>query len=195
MASRTGRTILAGFLVLALTGCARPGPDKGKPAQRLTLASPAFRPGEALPADHTADGANRSPALKWSGAPARTRSFALICEDEDAPAGTFVHWVVYDIPDSARSLPEGVPATGQLPEGPAQGRNDFGRIGWSGPDPPAGRVHRYYFRLFALDTVLDARPGLSAGELRALLKGHELARAELVGRFERPVSGPAPRRG
>src|SRR3989304_2756237 len=123
----------------------------------IQLTSSAFTDGSPIPARHTCDGPDVSPMLKWSGAPAGTKSFALICDDPDAPAGTWVHWVIYGIPPDTTDLPEGVPPDETLPDGSRQGKNDFGRIGYGGPCPPPGKPHRYYFKIYALDTA--PKPG------------------------------------
>jgi Raf kinase inhibitor-like YbhB/YbcL family protein len=120
----------------------------------MDVRSPAFAPGGTLPRACTADGADRSPALQWGDPPAGTLAFALIVEDPDAPAGTWIHWVAYDLPGSARALAEDQPRTPSLPAGGHQGKNSWGRLGWNGPSPPPGRPHHYQFRLFALSSPL-----------------------------------------
>ncbi|MGH9434001.1 MAG: YbhB/YbcL family Raf kinase inhibitor-like protein, partial [Terriglobia bacterium] len=124
-------------------------------ASQLSLQTAAFAPGGFIPARFTCKGDDVSPALAWSGSPANTRAFALIVEDPDAPAGTWTHWLVYDLPSSARALPEGVPKTGEISGGGRQGTNDFGKIGYGGPCPPPGKPHRYFFRLYALNARLQ----------------------------------------
>ena len=151
----------------------------------LQLSSPAFPHGEAIPAKYTADGADVSPPLQWSDPPAETRSFVLICDDPDAPRGTWVHWLIWNIPADARRLPEGIPTKRELPDGARQGTNDFGRIGYGGPAPPPGKPHRYFFRLYALDTVLDVPAGARRPELEQAMQGHVLARGELMGTYGR----------
>jgi len=150
----------------------------------LRLESAAFGNGRPIPAKHTADGRDVSPPLSWSGAPAATRTFALVCEDPDAPRGNWVHWVVYDLPVSAAGLPEAVAPARNLPAGGAQGKNDFGRLGWGGPAPPSG-THRYFFRLYACDGPLGLPPGASAAELRHAMEGRVVATAELMGTYSR----------
>ncbi len=156
----------------------------------LTISSTAFRAGEPIPARHTCDAEDVSPDLAWTDPPAGTGSFALVVDDPDAPAGTWVHWVLYDVPAEARSLPSGVPRKETLvqPAGARQGRNDFGRIGWGGPCPPPGKPHRYFFRLYALDRRLDLPPGATREELDRAMKGHVLARAEVHGTYARKRS-------
>jgi Raf kinase inhibitor-like YbhB/YbcL family protein len=153
----------------------------------FALASPAFANGDTIPIAYTRDGANRSPPLSWTGLTAPTASFALLVEDPDAPSGTFIHWVLYDIPGSAGSLPEGVPPGGILPQlgGARQGRTSFGVIGYGGPCPPPGPAHHYHFRLFALDAKLGLDPGATRDQVVAAMRGHEIGRAELVGLYAR----------
>jgi len=153
-------------------------------AGSFRLESTAFANGQPIPAKHTADGRDVSPPLAWSGAPAAARAFALVCEDPDAPRGTWVHWVVYDLPSSVEKLPEGVAPAPKLPDGGAQGKNDFGRLGWGGPAPPSG-THRYFFRLYACDGLLRLPSGASAPELRRAMEGRVVATAELMGTYSR----------
>ena len=153
-------------------------------AGSFRLESPAFANGGPIPAKHTADGRDVSPPLSWSGAPAATRAFALICEDPDAPRGTWVHWVLYDLPSSVERLPEGVAPAPKLSDGGVQGKNDFGRLGWGGPAPPSG-THRYFFRLYACDKVLGLPPGATAAELRRATEGRVVTTAELMGTYSR----------
>lgn len=151
----------------------------------LTLESRAFRQDGAIPTEFTCDGRDLSPALEWRNPPAGTRSFTLIVDDPDAPHGTWVHWLLYDLPPTASHLDEGVSALRELPSGARQGMNDFRRIGYGGPCPPRGSEHRYYFRLFALDAMLGLRPGAKRPEIEAAMAGHVLARAELMGHYGR----------
>jgi Raf kinase inhibitor-like YbhB/YbcL family protein len=151
----------------------------------LELTSAAFQEGAAIPERYTADGRNVSPPLKWRGAPAGTASLALVCEDPDAPRGTFTHWVAFNLPAGSRELGEGVPAEATLPNGTAQGTNDFGKVGYGGPKPPPGKPHRYVFKLAALDRPLDLPPGATGAQLLAALKGHVLAETQLTGTYGR----------
>ncbi|GAB4479827.1 MAG: YbhB/YbcL family Raf kinase inhibitor-like protein [Anaerolineae bacterium] len=151
----------------------------------LTLTSTAFTEGGTIPRDHTCDGADRSPPLSWSGTPAGTAVFALICDDPDAPVGTWDHWVIWDIPGDAVGLPEGVAPLDTLPDGARQGRNGWGTNGYRGPCPPHGKPHRYYFRLYALDASLGLPPGATKSQLLRAIKGNILAQAELMGRYGR----------
>jgi len=151
----------------------------------FTVKSPAFPPGAEIPKKSSCQGADLSPALEWSGFPAKTASFALIVDDPDAPGGTWVHWVLWNLPAIAHSLPEGVARNDELPDGSRQGRNDFRKVGYNGPCPPPGKTHRYFFRLYALDGKLDLAPGASRAELDAAMKGHILGQAEYGGTFRR----------
>jgi Raf kinase inhibitor-like YbhB/YbcL family protein len=151
----------------------------------ISLSSNAF-PGEGtIPKKFTCDGPDVSPPLTWSGAPANTQSFALIVDDPDAPVGTWVHWVLYDLPADTKDLAEGVPKLEQLPNGAKQGRNDFRKIGYGGPCPPPGKPHRYYFKLYALDKKFDLKPGATKAEIESAMKGHILAQGEFMGRYKR----------
>jgi len=152
----------------------------------LDLQSAAFSDGFPVPRDYTADGRNFSPPLSWSDPPEGTKSFALICEDPDAPRGTFIHWVLFNVPGDARELPPNIASTPDLDGGTRQGQNDFGRIGYSGPAPPPGAPHRYYFKLYALDTKLGLPPGASKEQLLEAMRGHLLAEGRLFGVYSRP---------
>jgi len=149
------------------------------------LKSSAFSPGGDIPKPCTCDGPDRSPALSWSEPPAKTKSTSLTMDDPDAPAGTWVHWVLYDLPPGARELSENVPKRGELPNGALQGQSDFRKIGYGGPCPPPGRQHRYFFKLYALDAKTGLRAGANKAELEKAMKGQILAQAELMGRYKR----------
>ncbi len=151
----------------------------------LQISSDAFSAGETIPKKFTCDGPDVSPHLKWNDPPANTQGIALIMDDPDAPAGTWVHWVLYDVPADARELPEGVPKQEQLSSGARQGRNDFGKIGYGGPCPPPGKPHRYFFKLYALDVKLNLKAGATKADVERAMKGHILAPAELIGRYGR----------
>ena len=148
------------------------------------ITSAAFAEGAAIPRRFTGQGDDISPPLAWDHAPAGTRSFALVCDDPDAPAGTWIHWVVYDIPADTTSLPEAVAAERKLASGAVQGTNSWGRLGYGGPMPPSG-THRYFFKIYALDTELDLEPGQTRKTLLEAMKGHVLAEAQLMGRYTR----------
>jgi Raf kinase inhibitor-like YbhB/YbcL family protein len=149
------------------------------------LATAAFSAGGAIPRKFTCDGPDVSPKLAWSDPPGKTQSFALIMDDPDAPAGTWVHWVIYDLPADTRELAEGVAKQEQLSNGARQGRNDFGKIGYGGPCPPPGKPHRYFFKLCALDAKLDLKAGATKADVERAMKGHILTQAELIGRYAR----------
>jgi Raf kinase inhibitor-like YbhB/YbcL family protein len=151
----------------------------------IKLTSEAFAAEGTIPKKYTCDGPDVSPALDWSGAPPNTQSFALIMDDPDAPAGTWVHWVLYDLPANTKNLPEGVSKQEQLPDGARQGRNDFRKIGYGGPCPPPGKPHRYFFKLYALDKKLDLKPGATKADVESAMKGHTLGQGEFMGRFGR----------
>lgn len=146
---------------------------------------PAFPNGGTIPRAHTADGPDRSPALRWGEPPAGTRAFALIVDDPDAPGGTWVHWMLYDLPGAARALAEDQPRTPELADGARQGRNSWGRVGWNGPSPPPGRPHRYVFRLLALSAPLGLAPGATRAQVEAALAGRVLAETTWTGTYGR----------
>lgn len=169
-----------------MMGCAEDKnvtPQSGVPAMKLT--SSAFQEGDTIPKQHTADGKDVSPPLKWSDAPAGTRSFVLICDDPDAPVGTWVHWVLFNLPADRTELPEGVPPDKVVLGGAHQGTNDFKKIGYGGPSPPAGKPHRYFFTLYALDSNLNLEPGASKKDVESAMKGHILAHGQLMGKYGR----------
>jgi|ERR1039458_730677 Raf kinase inhibitor-like YbhB/YbcL family protein len=153
--------------------------------QTMHLSSTDFKDGSQIPAKFTCSGEGFSPQLTWSAPPAKTASLALIVTDPDAPRGTWVHWVLYNLPAGTRALPEGLPALGQLPDGALQGRNDFGEIGYGGPCPPPGSPHHYVFTLYALDAKLNLPVGEKQAQVEAAMKGHILASGRLVGLFQR----------
>jgi Raf kinase inhibitor-like YbhB/YbcL family protein len=155
------------------------------PTMTMRLTSTAFQEGETIPKEYTGDGKDVSPPLKWSGTPESTKSLALICEDPDAPRGLWVHWVLYNVPPGPGELAEGIPTEPSLPGGARQGKNDFGKIGYGGPAPPKGKPHRYYFRIYALDTTLDLKEGATRQELLDAMKGHVLAEGQLMGKYQR----------
>lgn len=177
--------IAAGFVLglSAPTGCGGSATlGEGKPAMELT--SSGIQGGE-VQKKFTCDGSDVSPELAWSAPPAGTKSFALLMIDPDAPVGEFVHWVVYDLPGELRGLPEGVPKQAQLADGSRQGKNDFDKAGYGGPCPPGHSPHRYVFTLYALDTKLNLPGGATRKQVENALKGHILARGEVIGRYHR----------
>lgn len=152
----------------------------------MKLQSKNFAHGGDIPKRHTCSGEDISPELTWDDAPAATQSFALIVDDPDAPGGLWVHWVLYNLPGDRRSLPENIQPAAFPDDATRQGRNDFGKTGYGGPCPPQGHgPHRYIFKLYALDSTLDLPPDARKGELEQAMKGHILAQAEYMGRYER----------
>lgn len=151
--------------------------------EEMVITSAGFEHEGIIPNAYSCDGADISPELNWTGVPAGAQSLALIMDDPDAPGGTFVHWVIFNIPADATGLEENVPKTATLASGAIQGRNGFGEIGYGGPCPPSGQSHRYFFKLYALDTTLDLASGASKAQLLAAIEGHILAEAQLMGNF------------
>jgi len=173
-------------LALFATGAVRDTrPPKGGATVPLQLTSAAFSAGGTIPKKLTCDGADVSPPLAWSDAPAGTKSFALIADDPDAPAGTWVHWVIFDLPADARGLSESTAKQAELPNGARQGTNDFRKTGYGGPCPPPGKPHRYFFKLYALDGKLGLKAGASKADVEKAMHGHILAQGELMGRYGR----------
>ena len=150
----------------------------------LEISSSAFAEGEMIPTRYTCDGPDVSPDLSWSGVPETAKSLALICDDPDAPMGTWVHWVLFNMPASADGLPAGIPPDATLENGARHGTNDFRRLGYGGPCPPGG-THRYFFKLYALDCALDLESGITKARLLEAMKGHILAEAHLMGKYKR----------
>ena len=173
------------LLILVMLMLAGPERVPGQQASKIELKTTSFEPGGFKPKRFTCQGANVSPALVWSDPPAGTQRFAIIEDDPDAPSGTFVHWLVYDLPATYRKLPEALAGSDQMSGGGRQGTNDFSRVGYSGPCPPPGSTHSYFIRLYALDAPTSLPPAASRSELDAAMQGHILAQAELMGRFKR----------
>jgi hypothetical protein len=172
--------------VLLVSGCgSTASPSPADTTATLELTSPAFAPGETIPERYTCDGQDVSPPFSWSAPPEGTESIALIVDDPDAPMGTWVHWVLFNIPADKRSLSEGVPAQDQLPDGSLHGRNSWKRREYGGPCPPSGSTHRYVFQLFALDTELDLEAGATKKQVLSATEGHVLAQGELTGKYGR----------
>lgn len=149
------------------------------------LKTTAFVNGGEIPRKYTSDGSDLSPALSWEDAPDGTHSLALIADDPDAPMGTWTHWIIWNISAQAAGLPEGVARAENLDDGGVQGRNDFKRIGYGGPCPPPGKAHRYFFKLYALDAMLDLKAGSGRKELERALQRHVLSQTELMGTYRR----------
>jgi Raf kinase inhibitor-like YbhB/YbcL family protein len=183
------RIFLIGALA-AMTGimARAQGPAPGRTGAKeatMKLTSPDFSPGSTIPRAFTADGADRSPTLAWQDVPAGTKAFALVVDDPDAPVGLWVHWVLFDLPGTATGLSQDQPRTATLGTGARQGRNSWAKLGWNGPSPPAGKPHRYFFKLFALDGALGLEPGATAQKVEAAMKGRILGEADLMGTYGR----------
>jgi Raf kinase inhibitor-like YbhB/YbcL family protein len=174
-----GLAFLLGLAVISSIAAEKAGKDQ------MQLTSTAFAEGAAIPVKHTCDAKDVSPPLKWSGAPAGTKSLALIVDDPDAPVGNWVHWVLYDLPATTTELAEDVPKSQFVVGGARQGLNDFQHLGYGGPCPPHGKPHRYFFKLYALDVTLDLKPGLTKKDLEHAMEKHILAQAQLMGTYQR----------
>lgn len=176
---------MAFFLVSALMfQCGKEGNSQvsgGAVVGSINVTSTAFGEGAMIPKKYTCDAQNVSPQIAWSGVPAGAKSIALICDDPDTPAGDWVHWVIYNMPAGTSGLAEGIQA---LPAGSKRGTNDFRKTGYGGPCPPSG-VHRYYFRIYAIDSVLSLGDGATKAQLLKAMDGHILAQGELMGRYRR----------
>ena len=151
---------------------------------QIKVTSSAFEEGGMIPSRYTCDGENVSPPLNWEQVPEATRTVALICDDPDAPMGTFVHWVLFNLPADTTELPEDFPDDETLPNGARQGISDFGKTGYGGPCPPSG-THRYYFKVYALDTKLDVVSIMDKPTLLEAMEGHILAQGQIVGKYKR----------
>lgn len=177
------RLRIVGIFWVALTlGAFASGSARAE--QAMTVTSPAFEQGGMIPSEYTCAGGDYSPVIEWSGVPEGTQSLVLIMDDPDAPRGTWVHWLLYNIPASARGLPEKVPSDRVLADGSVHGKNSWPKYGYGGPCPPSG-THRYYFKVYALDTVLDLKPGAKKRQVLKAMDGHVLGYGELMGRFRK----------
>ena len=159
--------------------------DDPAPKATLTITSPGFPAEGMIPAKYTCAGANVSPPLSWTGVPAGTRTLALICDDPDAPGGTWVHWVIFNLPVTASTLVEKIDTVPTLPNATRQGVNDFGKIGYGGPCPPPGKPHHYFFKLYALDARLSLKAGATKKDLLQAMDGHVVAEGFLMGKYQR----------
>ncbi|MBA7701763.1 hypothetical protein ES703_110509 [subsurface metagenome] len=156
----------------------------GGKKMEIKITSPAFEEGGLIPPKYTCDGADISPPLQWDAVPQDTNSIALISDDPDAPMGTWVHWVIFGLPADTKELPENIPPDATLPNGAKQGITDFGKIGYGGPCPPSG-THRYFFKIYALDTKIDLAAGANKRELLKAMEGHILGQGQLIGKYKR----------
>jgi len=150
----------------------------------ITITSSVFAEGALIPKKYTCDAEDISPDLKWSGVPKEAKSLALICDDPDAPVGTWVHWVLFNIPADVTTLAAGVPSDPVLKNGARHGKNDFRKLGYGGPCPPGG-THRYFFKIYALDTLLTLESGSTKAQLVDAMRGHILADGQLMGKYKR----------
>jgi Raf kinase inhibitor-like YbhB/YbcL family protein len=172
-----------------VTACSRPenaavSKDRKAP-MTITIRSSAFADGQPIPSKYTCDGEDDSPPLSCDSAPEQSQSLVLICDDPDAPGGTWVHWVLYDLAATTTELPEAVPARAVVLNGAKQGRNDFKQIGYRGPCPPPGGAHRYYFKMYAVDRKLNLEAGATKSDVEKAMKGHILAEGKLMGMYKR----------
>ena len=179
------------FLILLFLGCAKRQPTAQPPANtpktdkaEIILTSVAFKEGQSIPRPYTCDGVNVSPSLEWSGIPKTARTLAIVADDPDAPGGTWVHWVLYNLPADNIGLVENLPATETLKAGGFQGKSDFGKIGYGGPCPPTG-THRYFFRIYALDSELPLKAGATKSQLMKAMEGHIIVQGQLMGTYRR----------
>jgi Raf kinase inhibitor-like YbhB/YbcL family protein len=150
----------------------------------IKMTSVAFKEGQSIPAPYTCDGVNISPPLEWSGVPKTSMTVAIIVDDPDAPAGTWVHWVLYNLPADNIGVVENVPVSESLKAGGSQGKNDFGKFGYGGPCPPSG-THRYFFKIYALDGELPLKPGATKAEVMKAMEGHIVLQGQLIGTYRR----------
>ena len=157
----------------------------GGEAMAFKIESPAFQAQGKIPKKYTCDGQDLSPPLAWKNSPDKTQSFALISDDPDAPMGTWVHWVLYNLPAGTSELPEGMSKAETLPSGAQQGMTDFKKVGYGGPCPPPGKPHHYFFKLYALDAPIALPPKATKADFLVAANSHLLAQAELVGIYER----------
>jgi hypothetical protein len=173
--------LLAGFLA----ACNAENPATNGTVMKIQIQSTAFSEGQPIPGRHAFDKQNLSPDLQWSGVPSSAKSLVLICDDPDAPGGTWVHWVLYDLTPSMTGLPEGIPQSPTLDSGGKQGLNDFKRVGYGGPCPPPGKPHHYLFKLYALDIRPELQPALTKKDLLKTMDGHVIAEGQLMGTYQR----------
>jgi hypothetical protein len=177
--------LFACLLIASACAQASPTATDGSEIMDISVRSTAFLEGETIPQKYTCDGEDISPPLAWQDVPEGAKSLALIADDPDAPVGTWVHWVLYDLPASEKGLPEGVPVNQMIAGSGAQGSNSSRKNGYSGPCPPGGAPHRYYFKLYVLDVELGLAPGATKADLEKAMQGHILAQGQLMGRYGR----------
>jgi Raf kinase inhibitor-like YbhB/YbcL family protein len=190
---RSSYRLMVVLVSLVLIGCANRTPPATQPSgtnsarqdkAEIKLTSAAFKEGEPIPRTYTCDGVNVSPPLEWGGVPKTAKTIAIVGDDPDAPGGTWVHWVLYNLPAENIGLVENLPATETLKAGGFQGKNDFGKIGYDGPCPPSG-THRYFFKIYALDSELPLKAGATKAQLMKAMEGHIVVQAQLMGTYRR----------
>ena len=179
--------LLCALFVSTSLGCADDPKDQTVKEEvkmtTLEIISDAFKQGETIPQQYTCDGDDISPNLTWDRPPDGSKELVLICDDPDAPGGTWDHWIVYNLPPDESGLPEGL--TKEIPGGGIQGKNSWRQNRYGGPCPPKGPAHRYFFRLYAVDKKLDLQPGATKAEVEKAMEGHILAQGELMGKYGR----------
>jgi Raf kinase inhibitor-like YbhB/YbcL family protein len=181
--------LVTGMLFIACQGTEEPqekgeAQGQGEQPMAILVSSPVFDEEGMIPVKYTCDGDDISPPLLFDGIPAEAKSLALISDDPDAPMGTWVHWVMYNLPPDTREMPEKIASDEKLENGAIHGVTDFGRYGYGGPCPPSG-THRYYFKVYALDTMLDLSGKIDKKALVAAMEGHILAEGQLMGKYKR----------
>lgn len=192
MINRMIRLLATSAVMYALWACGGQNTPESKPdvseegekTMAITITSPAFDEGGMIPRKYTCDDKDISPPLKVDGVPDGAQSLALISDDPDAPMGTWVHWVLYNVPPDTKELPENMPSDEEMPSGARHGVTDFKNFGYGGPCPPSG-THRYFFKIYALDTTLDLSGRINKADLEAAMKGHILAEGQLMGKYAR----------
>lgn len=183
------KLFLSVFLLAIIAGCVANKESRDTKdvdiMQNISISAEAFQDGGFIPDEYTCEGEDLSPALAWKGIPPESESLALIMDDPDCPGKTFVHWVIFNIPAKVQKLAKGMPRSETISDGSIQGMTDFGRAGYGGPCPPPGKPHRYYFKIYALDQKLSLGPGASKKQVEDAMKGHILAKGELIGKYGR----------
>jgi Raf kinase inhibitor-like YbhB/YbcL family protein len=174
------------LLASTAVSCTREAPAvQNEVETTLSLSSTAFKEGDRIPIKYTCDEQDISPPLAWNEPPQKTQTYALIVDDPDAPSGIFTHWILFNLPANVCQISEGIPPQMQLQDGTIQGKNDFGRTGYSGPCPPSGPAHRYRFILYALDNKLDLNSSATKEQLLNAIRGHIIAESQLIGTYQR----------
>ncbi len=173
---------LLSLMILLFAGCITKEEEN---MEKISVLAEGFNEGDIIPDEFTCNGKDISPSISLKGIPEGTKSIALIMDDPDAPGGTFVHWIIYDIPSRTQNLPKGMPPDKTLADGSMQGMTDFGQPGYGGPCPPPGKPHRYFFKVYALDMKINLPAGASKNQVESAMKGHILADGVLMGKYQR----------